>query len=106
MMLGELIFSHAGDVLSPIVDRPALTAAFVFQVSQISPSGSPSLAITILHRNRDETSFSTAVALAAITAAGTYAATAENLRDFVQIKYVMSGTNTWARVFTFQPATQ
>ena len=109
MFLGELIFSSADIVYSPIVPRPALAAAFTFQVTQISTSGSPSLAITIEHRNNDETSFSTAVALAAITSISsvdTYAATVANLRDLVRIKYVMSGTNTWARVFTFTPAPQ
>ncbi len=100
MLLGELVFSNSDAVLSATDARPAKDATFSVNVTQISGT-SPSLAIAIEHKNSDEDTWSTVDSFTAITAKGVYTKAVTGLKEQVRLKLTMSGTNAWARVFTY-----
>ena len=100
MMLGELIFSDANAVMTPAVPSQGVKVMCMCEVTQEAGT-SPSLVVALLTKNRDETTWTTAgTTTLTATGAGTIEAT---VLEQICLEYTMSGTNTWMRVYTYDP---
>jgi hypothetical protein len=72
------------------------SATFRVQVLQ-KVGSSPSLVITVEHKNAEDTSFATAGTFSAITSAGGAIAELDvsTLKEEIRFRYVTSSTNAW-----------
>jgi hypothetical protein len=100
MMLGELIFSDADPVMTPAVASQGTKVTIMVDVTQESGT-SPSLVVALLTKNRDQSTWTTAgsVTLTTTTAGSIDAMILEQ----ICLQYTMGGTNSWMRVFTYDP---
>ena len=100
----KLIFSHADPVYTPAQPRPASTGLFAFNVTQVSSSGSPSLVVTVQHKDSNDSTWGNHTDFAAVTTAGAVAPlSCANLKEQIRLKLVMGGTNAWERIFITPP---
>lgn len=103
MLIGELIQTSTTPVYSPPVPRGGDTGLFAIDALQVS-TGSPSLAVEIQHKNYSETSWGSAGAFSAITATGLSTQSVSGLKEQVRLKFTMSGSGDWERIFVLDPS--
>ena len=103
MMIGELIQTSTTPVYSPPVPRGGDAGLFAIDALQVS-TGSPSLAVDVEHKNYSDTSWTTAGAFAAITATGVTSKHISGLKEQVRLKFTMSGSGDWERIFVLEPS--
>lgn len=103
MLIGELNFNSATPVYTPIVSRFGESAVFVIEALQIT-GGTSSLAVDIEHKNRSDTSWTTAASFTAITTTGVKTKDASALKEQVRLKFTQSANaGDWSRVFVHPP---
>ena len=86
MVVGTTIFKLDGNPYhSPSFPRGGLAGTFVVRTTHVS--GSPTVTITVEHRNAEDTSFSSAGTFANITATGTTEVDLSSLKEIVRFKY-------------------
>ncbi len=102
MLLGEVIYTNTDPVYTPPIKRVSDKAAFTIEVLQVAGT-SPSLAIDIEHKNFDESAWASAGIFTALTAVGVGAKTVSGLKEQLRLKFTMSGTNAWERIFVYEP---
>ncbi len=86
MLVGTTMYKMDGTpYYSPEFPRGGLAATFAVDVTQIA--GTPSVVITVAHRNAEDTSFTDAGAFSAITAAGDYQKDLTGLKEIVRFRY-------------------
>jgi len=96
MVLGTTLMKGAGDpYYSPMFPRGGLTGYFRVDVQQIWGT-SPTLDITIEHKNEDDTAFTTAGSFTQITASGSATKTQSTLKEIIRLKFVVGGTEAYA----------
>ena len=103
MVLGTTLFKLDGTpYYSPPFAKGNDAALFSVQVSHVA--NSPSLVVTVQHRNNNETSWSNAGAFSAITAAGLYTLDIAGLKELVRLEYTVGGASWDCAVHLFVPA--
>ncbi len=86
MIVGSSLFRLDGNAyFSPEFPRGGLAATFAVDVTDIS--GSPTVAIHIQHRNSEDTTFTSLVSFAAITAVGAFSKDATGVKEIVRFQY-------------------
>jgi hypothetical protein len=86
MVIGTTIFKGDGSpYFSPSFPRGGLAGAFSLQARNIF--GTPSMTATLQHRNADETSFADVASFDPVTAIGSVALNAGNLKEILRFKY-------------------
>ena len=86
MIVGDTIFKMDGTpFLSPEFPRGGLAGTFVADVTQIA--GTPSLTISIQHRDSEDQTFTTLGSFDAITAAGAISKDLTGLKEIVRFMY-------------------
>ena len=106
MIVGTQITVMGGAVpfYSPTFPRGGGAALFSLDVTHKIGS-SPSLAVDIEHKNRDETTWASAVSFTAITATGVATRDAGGLKEELRFNFLPTGTDGDAfRVIVARPA--
>jgi len=85
-VVGTTIFKMDGNAYhSPEFPRGGLAATFVMDVMGLI--GSPTITVTVQHRNEDETSFSNAGTFTSITTTGVKDVDVTNLKEVVRLQF-------------------
>ncbi len=86
MIVGTSIFKMDGTAyLSPDFGRGGLAAAFAVDVTQVV--GTPSVTITVQHRNSEDTTYTDLGSFTAITAAGLYPLDLTGIKEIARFEY-------------------
>ena len=86
MVVGTTLFKGGGnDYFSPPLPRGGLAATFAVDVDNVI--GTPSVTITVQHRNQEDTSWTDAGSFSAITAAGQSTVDVTSLKEVLRFKY-------------------
>jgi len=87
-LLGELLLRNDAATYTTAIPRLADSATFRIDVVTFHDAGgSPSVTVTIEHRNQNENNWSTAETFTAITTTGLASRTVSGLRDLVRLKF-------------------
>ena len=106
MTVGDLIIVMGGvtPFYSPSFPRGGEAALFSIEVTH-KWGTSPSLAVTIEHKNADETTWTTAASFSAITATGVATQDISGLKEELRISYLPTGNDGEAfHVLVAEPA--
>jgi hypothetical protein len=93
-------YGHKGDgtgFFSPEFPRGGLGGHFTLEVLHLL--GSPTMTVTVEHKNLDDTSWTSAVVFSAITTTGVKSADATALKEQLRFKFEISATNAWEGVY-------
>jgi hypothetical protein len=86
MVVGTTLFKMDGNAFfSPEFPRGGLAATFSLDITNLV--GSPSVTITIQHRNSDDTSFSDAGDFGALSTLGAHTKDQGSLKEILRFKY-------------------
>ena len=80
---------------SPTFPRGGLAALLVIQALQRVGSTPPSLAVTVEHKNSDDTTWTTAGSFSAITSIGVYSLDVTGIKEEVRITYTITATQVY-----------
>lgn len=85
MIIGTTIFKMDGDAFyGPEIFRGGLAASFLVDVTHFL--GTPTVTITIEHRNEDETSWSVLGAMSPINIKGTHDVSVSGVKEIVRMR--------------------
>ena len=95
MKVGTQVTVMGGTVpfYSPSFPRGGEAALFSIEVTHLFGSSPPSLAVTIEHKNEDDTTWSSAGSFAAITATGLATKDISGLKEELRISFLPTGTD-------------
>ena len=80
-------------VYSPSFPRGGLGA--LFTASTLQKLGSPTLTITVEHKNHDDTTWTTAGVFSSISTLNNFTQDVSNIKEEVRFAYSTSATNDW-----------
>ena len=107
MFLGELVRSNAQPVYTALEDRKSNTARFVVDVIGGYIALENPLVVEVEHKNRVDSSWSTAATFGDIYGNGTNAKVATGLKEQVRLKLTLDDSlDVWLRVFIYPPEWQ
>ena len=97
MKIGDWLFKAGGTTMyGPTFGRGGL--GVIFTVSILALLGSPSLTITVEHKNHDDTTFTTLGTFSLINAMGDFTKNLSGVKEEVRFAYSISATNDWEGV--------
>jgi len=97
MLVGYyFVKGDASTQYSPTFPRGGLSATFVVQVLQLV--GSPTLTVTVEHKNIEDTSWTTAGTFSAITTVSVAKLDVSSLKEQIRFGYAITATNAWEGV--------
>jgi hypothetical protein len=92
MILGTTLFRMGGNAsYSPAFPKGGDSALFSVEVLNLIDS--PTLVITVQHRNADETTYTDLASFTAITATGVHTKDVSGLKEIVRLKYAFSSAD-------------
>ena len=95
MTEGALILKMIGtNYYSPVIARQTMHAIFVAQVTNCGGGGTITVNVDVQHRNRSDTSWTSAGTFTAITADGIYTKELSGLKELVRYAFNISGAGT------------
>jgi len=94
MLLGQYLFKGGGiTIYGPTFPRGGLGAIFTACILQML--GTPTLTITVEHKNIEDTTWTTLGTFSSITTLGNYTKDLSNIKEQVRFAYMTTGTNDW-----------
>lgn len=94
MLIGQWIFKAGGAAMyGPTFGRGGLGC--VFNATTLAMLGSPTLTITVEHKNHDDTAFTLLGTFSAITTLNNFGLDVSAIKEEVRFKYTISATNDW-----------
>ena len=103
MLIGQYIHKGGGVTLySPSFPRGGLGA--IFSATCLQLLGAPSLAITVQHKNHEDTTWGNLGIFSAINALGNSTADLSPIKEEVRFSYVVTATNDWEGVLLLMTA--
>jgi hypothetical protein len=92
MIVGHTLFTlDGGFYFSPEFPRGGLAARFAVDVTHLVLAGAMTFDIVVEHRNREDTSFTSAGSFSGITATGLATVDLSGLQEIVRFKYGFGG---------------
>lgn len=92
--MGFWVFKAGGVTLYfPSFPRGGLAA--IFTATTLAMLGSPSLLITVEHKNQDDTSFALLGAFSSITTLNNFTKDLSGIKEEVRFTFTVSATNDW-----------
>lgn len=103
MKIGDYVFKGNGSAIyGPTFGRGGLGAVFTATALQIV--GSPTLVITVDHKNHEDTTWASAGAFGNITAVGQSQTDLSSLKEEIRFVYAITATNAWEGVLLLMTA--
>ena len=94
MLIGQWIFKAGGITMyGPSFPRGGLAA--IFSATTLAKLGSPTLTITVEHKNHDDTTWATAGVFSNITTLNNFTQDVSNIKEEVRFAYQIGATNDW-----------
>ncbi len=94
MRIGQWIFKAGGTTMySPSFGRGGLGC--VFNATTLAMLGTPSLVITVQHKNHDDTTWASAGTFSSITTLNQFTQDLSPLKEEIRFAYVITATNDW-----------
>lgn len=103
MIVGTTLFKLDGNpYYSSEFARQGLAATFSIEVT--NASGTPTLSVTIEHRNAEDTTWASAQVFGSITSTGLATQDASGLKEVLRLKFVFTGGSSASAVHFLLPA--
>jgi hypothetical protein len=102
MKLGDYIHKGNGATYSPTFPRGGLAALFTASVLQLV--GTPTLLISVEHKNEEDTTFTNLGAFANITTASNATLDLTGIKEQVRFVYTITATQQWEGVLLLMTA--